>query len=237
MFKKICGIALAVIIVSAAFIYFSWHSPTNQTFQLKAIIVDQAVLTVGEDPVFITNVTNILKDAGYTVDYCSGEEVTVNFYRNLPTDGYSIIILRVHTPNIFSGEQYSKTKYVYEQLTGQLVHAIYINQSYFAITPSFVENSMRGKFRNSTIINMGCSGLMDTSMAEAFIEKGAKVYIGWRESVLSDHSDQATELLLRHLITENQTIEQAVTETMNEVGSYPNPTLAYYPPEAGNCSL
>jgi hypothetical protein len=238
--KWLCGIALIAIIVSTAFIYFSWLSPTKETFRLKALIVDQGVLTVGLDSVFITNVTNILKDAGYKVDYFSGEEVTVNFYRNLPKQGYEIIILRTHTvmsEAIYTGEQYDKSKNVYEQLNGELMDAIYGNQSYFAITPSFVENSMEGRFRNSTIINMGCGGLSVTSMAEAFVEKGAKVYIGWRESVLADYSDQATELLLRNLITENQTIDQAVNETMNEVGGYPNPTLAYYPAEAGNMTV
>lgn len=238
--KRLYGIVLAVIIVSAAFIYFSWHPPANQTFQLKAVIIDQAILTVGEDLPFLITARDILEGAGYKVDYVSGEGVTVNFYRNLPKQGYGIIILRTHTvmsEAIYTGEQYDKSKYVYEQLNGELVDAIYGNQSYFAITPSFVENSMEGKFRNSTIINMGCGGLSVTSMAEAFVGRGAKVYIGWRESVLIDHSDEATELLLRHLIIERNTVDQAVTETMDQVGGYPNPTLAYYPAEAGNMTV
>jgi hypothetical protein len=68
-------------------------------------------------------------------------------------------------------------------------------------------------------------------MAEAFIEKGAKVYISWNGSVSASHRDQATTQLLKHLITEKQTIKQAVTETMKEVGSDPahGSILQYYP--------
>jgi hypothetical protein len=230
--KRLYGITLAVIIFSAAFIYFSWHSPANQTFQLKAVIVDQAAVTY-PNPDVITNFTSILEEAGYTVDYYGGGEVTVEFYRNLPKQGYGIVVIRTHSrpTGICTGELYEKSNHVYEQLTSELTQIFVDGESYFGITASFIKNSMSGRFRNSTILMMGCDGLSDTSMAEAFIEKGAKVYIGWKESLMSNYTDTATELLLKHIITENQTIEQAVNETMKEMGPYP--VLAYYPPEAG----
>jgi hypothetical protein len=56
-------------------------------------------------------------------------------------------------------------------------------------------------------------------MAEAFTLKGAKVYIGWKGSVSATHTDTATISLLQHLITEKQTIKQAVENTMKEVGT------------------
>jgi len=228
--KTLCGVTLIAIIVSVALTVFLL--PTNQTFQLQAGIIDQAVIVEGFNPDFANPVTNILEEAGYIVDYYKGEEVTVEFYKNLPKYGYSIIIIRTHSrpTGICTGEQYEKTKHVSEQLNGQLIQIFVTTESYFGITATFVENSMRGKFRNSTILMMGCDGLSETTMAEAFVERGAKVYIGWRQSVLANHTDLTTELLLKHLITERKTIEQAVTETMKEVGLYP--VLAYYPPEA-----
>ena len=39
----------------------------------------------------------ILKEAGFTVDYYPGEEVTINFFRNLPRHDYGLLILRVHS--------------------------------------------------------------------------------------------------------------------------------------------
>ena len=114
-----------------------------------------------------------------------------------------------------------------------------VTQLYFDITPTFVENSMEGRLNDTTIIAMGCEGLNYTSMAEAFIQKGAKAYIGWNGSVSVNHTDDATISLLRHLITENQTIKEAVKETMNDVG--PDPTyksiLIFYPDKAGTSFL
>jgi hypothetical protein len=251
------ALILIAMLFSAYFGYSLLSQPQNQTLsqessQPKAAIVDQLSLTF-PNQIFIEAATNILKQAGYMVDYYPGEEVTVEFYKNLPTHGYSIIILRVHssaaelragefveTPvGIFTAEQYSQSRYVYEQLTDQLVIASYTMPQppyYFAIVPKFVTQNMKGIFKNTIIIMMGCEGLNNTKMAEAFIEKGAKAYIGWRGSVSASHTDTATISLLQHLITEKQTINQAVENTMKEVG--PDPTyksqLTYYPLEAGD---
>jgi hypothetical protein len=91
---------------------------------------------------------------------------------------------------------------------------------------------MKGTFQNTTVIMMGCEGLNNTKMAEAFIEKEAKVYIGWTSSVSASYTEQATAHLLQHLIAEKQTIRQAVDNTIEEVGpdqTY-NSQLIYYPP-------
>jgi hypothetical protein len=251
---------LLIVVFSSYFTYNFLNQPQSQAVnpassQLKAAIVDHLSLTF-PNQTFIEEATNILKQAGYMVDYYPGEEVTVEFYKNLPTHGYSIIILRVHssaaelragefieTPvGIFTTEQYSQSRYVYEQLTDQLLAASYSMPQppyYFAIVPKFVTQSMKGAFKNTIIIMMGCEGLNNTKMAEAFIEKGAKAYIGWKGSVLASHTDTATIHLLHHFLVENQTIKQAVTETMKEVGTDPtyNSQLTYYPTNAGQYTI
>jgi hypothetical protein len=229
--------------------------PGNPNSQLRAAIVDQISLTL-PNQTFIETATSTLTRAGYTVDYFSGEKVTVEFWRNLPAHGYGLIILRVHstaaelqgkefveTPvSFFTSEDYSQTKYVEEQLTDQLVIGSYSMPQplyYFGITPKFVTTSMKGVFQKTTVVMMGCEGLNNTGMAEAFIEKGAKVYIGWTDSVSASYTDQATDHLLRHLIAENQTVGQAVGNTMKEVGpeeSCSN-TLEYYPLESWDYSI
>ncbi len=250
---------LVIIAISGFFIHSILNSPPNQTInpdqtnnptlQLKAAIVDHLSLTVPNQS-FIQTAKNILKQAGYTVDYYPGEQVNVEFYRNLPTHGYSLIVLRVHSAitvgsglavgslGLFTSEVRSETKYVYEQLTDRLIGAMFPNDEtlYFGISPLFVALSMKGRFHNTTIIHMGCDGLTDTTMAEAFILKGAKVYISWTGDVLASHTDRATTHLLKHLITQKQTIEQAVKETMKEVGPDPaeNSILLYHPFEVGD---
>jgi len=94
---------------------------------------------------------------------------------------------------------------------------------------------MNGKFQNTVIIMMGCDGLKNPDMAKAFIEKGAKVYISWDDSILGTRNDPAIKCLLQHLITEKQTVKKAVAETMKEFKPSPidSSVLRYYPFEAG----
>jgi hypothetical protein len=219
---------------------------------LKAAIVDQLSLTF-PNQAFIETATNTLKQAGYNVDYYPGEEVTVEFYRNLPTHNYGLIILRVHSTStsaqgsegpvmLFTSERYSQTKYVYEQLTDQLVWVAFSQDemkegiTYFGINPLFVTQGIKGSFQNTIVIMMGCEGLDNPLMAQAFVKKGAQVYISWNKPVLGSHTDTATVSLLRKLIIEKQTIKQAVYDTMIDVGLDPayGSMLGYYPARVGN---
>ena len=62
----------------------------------KAAIVDQ--LSAREpNPSFVQSATATLEQAGYVVDYYPGDQVTVDFYRDLPTHGYKVVIVRGHS--------------------------------------------------------------------------------------------------------------------------------------------
>jgi len=242
---------LSIIILVSGFIINSLlnqpstNQPVESISEPKAAIVDHLSLTY-PNQTFIETATTILKQAGCTVDYYPGEQVTVEFYRHLPTHEYSLIILRVHSTapygKLFTSEQYSASKYVYEQLTDQVLKVSFYAETppfYFGISQFFVMDSMIGNFKNTTIIMMGCNGLKYTVMAEAFIEKGAKVYISWSDSVLASHTDQATTHLLQHLIIQKQPLKQAINTTMKDVGPDPayNSLLIYYPLEAGDYTI
>jgi len=233
-------------------VYFSLNaSNTNvsQTSEFKAAIVDHLSLTQ-PNQTFVQTVKSILGKAGFSVDYYKGEEVTVEFYRNLPTHGYKIIVFRVHSTaalssgteyvetsiSLFTSEPVSKTKYIYEQLTDRLVKVFYLpysegDPSYFGITDGFIRESMNGRFDNAIIIMMGCDGLTNAQMAKAFLDSGAKVYVGWNGPVLASHTDDSTSRLLQRLLFERQTIDQALMETFLEVGADPfyKSLLLYYP--------
>jgi len=255
----IATILIAIISVSGFFINSMLNQPpTNPTSQTvsstsepKVAIVDHLSLTF-PNQTFIKTATNILKQAGYTVDYYPGEKVTVEFYRNLPTYGYDIIILRVHSAigkeggppvSLFTSEYYSQNRYVSEQLSDQLTRVHYNigneEQLYFGILPNFVRSSMNGKFQNSIIIMMGCNGLTYLDMAKTFVERGAKVYISWTDSILASHTDLATTHLLQHFLIEKLTLKKAVQETFKEVGFDPvyESLIVYYPLEAGDQTI
>jgi len=249
------ALILTVIMLSAYFGYSFLNQPQEQTInpestQPKAAIVDHLSLTF-PNQTFIETATNTLKQAGYKVDYYPGEKVTVEFYRNLPTHGYKIIILRVHSTatavtgtegsvTFFTSEPYSGRKYVYEQLTDQLCYVAFSREqaekgiSYFGITPLFVIHSMKGKFQNTIIVMMGCEGLDNPLMAMAFVEKGATVYISWNQQVSASHTDLATTHLLQHFLIEKRTVKEAIQETYKDVGADPvyKSLLIAYPIEA-----
>jgi len=243
---------LAVIIVSLIIgaVAYSFLSPKGYTVDTtpKIAVVDQ-LSAQWPDPAFNQTIFSILNQTGLQVDYYPSQDVTVNFYRTLALHDYKLIIFRVHSTSetgstdlppwvvFFTSENYSNTNYVSEQEDMRLVYVKFpdVSQLYFGITPTFVQNSMEGTFNGTTIIAMGCEGLNKTTMADAFIQKGAKAFISFNGPVQEEYTDNATVYLLRHLITENQTIQDAVQETMNDVGADPEykSVLLYYPNNAG----
>jgi hypothetical protein len=256
--NKLLHVFAALALTLACIIaYFTLNQQSQTMIDLtpKAAIVDHLSLTQ-PNPNFSQTTQAIIGETGMPVDYYPGEQVTVDFYRNLPLHNYKIIVFRVHSTGecsvedvppfvvFFTSEEYSNVKYISEQLDMRLVYVNFPERisaqlsGYFGVTPSFIKNSLSRNFNNTIIIAMGCDGLKYTSMAEAFIEKGAKVYIGWNGAVSAHHTDMATERLLRKLIKEKLTIKEAVKETMKEVGpdKIYNSTLTFYPQtyEAGN---
>jgi hypothetical protein len=218
----------------------------NRDFSFRAAIIDH--LSVSDpSPWFIETATNILKAANFTVDYYPREKVTINLYRNLAASNYGLIIFRVHSGRepvtfFFSGEYYNGTAFVPQQLNDQIGKAWLPEdeQLYFSIKPLFVKYAMTGSFYKTVIIALGCGSLSTMDMAEAFIEKGAAVYIGWDRSLDAFHGDLATLGLLNHLLLERSTVNEAVQTAMEEVGPVPSSelgttsTLSFYPIGSGN---
>ncbi|MGA2670364.1 MAG: hypothetical protein ABSF21_02955, partial [Dehalococcoidia bacterium] len=214
------------------------------TGKLKAAIVDQ-LSSFQENEAFITNVTSELENYGFEVDLYQGDNITVDFYRGLSGRGYKLIVFRAHSgllgedeevyykTTLFTNENYTTTSHVTEQLDDRLVMAS-VGAGYpmvFGIPPKFISESMKGKFDNTVIIMMGCSGIYLTDLAEAFIGKGASAYLAWDGSVELDYVDEATAYLIGQLCSENATIKEAVDSTMSVIGTDPKhgAELKYYP--------
>jgi hypothetical protein len=243
-------LTVVIIMVSSVFIYSLLNQSSTNSTSATSAIVDHLSLTYSNQT-FIKAATNLLKQAGYSVDYFPGDKVTVEFYRNLPAHGYKVIILRVHSSatnpdgsegpvTFFTAERLNPSKYVAEQHAGQLRGVAYTLEdiekgiTYFGITPLFVTQCMKGHFNNAAIIMMGCEGLRNTVMADAFLQKGAKLYIGWTGPVAASHTDAATLTLLENMLIQKQTIKQAIINAMSIWGRDPEPKseLLCYPFEA-----
>ena len=173
--------------------------------------MDQLALNY-PDPSFTTNITNALKTAGYLPDYASPSPSAIDSFRQLPTSGYDLIIIRAHTgssQSIVTSEKYSKSEYAVDQLAGRLVPAqVDDGPLYFAVTPKFIRQEMTGSFHESAIIVMGCSALEGTQdIASAFLDKGADLFVGWDSSVSIIHTDTSTVALVRLLSTGRSLLE------------------------------
>lgn len=201
-----------------------------------AVIVDQLSLTA-PNPRFVASATDTLEEAGYSVDYYPGEEVTVDLYRDLQTAGYELIIFRAHSSRLvgewagnlyaetafFTSEPYDRTEYVEEQRGGRLVQvaADVGSPVYFGVGAEFVRSSMRGSFEGSTVIMMGCNGLLADTTAQSFLDRGAVAAITWDKDVSAVHTDAATERLLQLLALQGMTPEQAVAQAAADIGPDP----------------
>lgn len=242
------GIAGIVAFVRMGPIGRAWPDHVGNA---TAAIIDQ-LSSLQENQDFIGNVTKELEDYGFEVDVYQGSNITVDLYRRLPTYGYKLIIFRAHSgileqdgevmlrTVLFTNEEYSESAYALEQVYEQLVMggACQNCPMMFGITSRFVRaeevigrgKDMEGRFDDTVIIMMGCSGIALTDLAEAFIDKGASVYLAWDRSVDLYYVDEATPYLIRRLCSEELTIREAVNDTMDVIGPDPNygAELAYY---------
>jgi hypothetical protein len=241
------ALAIAGAVVLVRVYPMGQHSPDN-TGKPRAAIVDQ-LYKFQPNEAFVANVTGELEEHGFAVDLYQGDNVTVDFYRELPTHGHKLIIFRAHSgllggiPKtvVFTNEEYSPDRYPKEQLFDELlIGAPGPDQPVmFGITASFVRRSMEGGFDNTAIIIMGCGGIYLEDLARAFVQKGASVYLAWDLSVLLPYVDDATLCLIGQLSSENVTVEEAVNRTMRIKGRDPEyeAELRYYPPGTGNRTL
>jgi hypothetical protein len=217
--------------------------PTSPPAQPKAAIIDQTGLSF-PTPDFLAQAESYLEEAGYLVDRYPPQNVTVDFFRTLPARGYQLILFQTHAtsevmlerdeerepdaapgPFLFTTEEYEEQRYLLLQLEDQVrASRLFYEDSplLFAVGPRFVRRSMRGTFPGSVIIIGGCQSLAVPDLAEAFLEKGASVVIGWDEMVNLSHNNEALLALLEAMTVTGLSPQQAVSRAMEVVGPDPS---------------
>lgn len=243
---KVGLIAVASCLLILSISFFLWTSsttspqPTQQTTVEvpKAAILD-ALYGGSQDLAYEQSLTNYLSTAGYSVDVFRGENVTIDLLGNI--GGYKVLILRIHSAigsgggflYLFSGEKYTPSKYVQEQLSGAVREAItFDNVSYFAINAVFLGGNNPIGLKDSTIILMGCNGTGSAYSIQRLLDKGIKAYIAWSGYVDLSYSDETTLALVKALYLEKSSVQAAVEGAMKEAGTEPgyNSVLECYAP-------
>jgi hypothetical protein len=254
--KRILTILVAVLVLAVMVMPSGCRSPHQENGEGdRAAIIDQLYI-LEANPEFIAGATRILQSYGFKVDVWQGGDINVDFYRKLPSLGYKFIVLRVHsglllsleegkvvpleTTYLFTAENYTRTRYVAEQLTDKVSNAM-MQENFplvFAVNSEFIK-AARGKFDRTVVLAMGCESYHYDDMPAAFVEKGASVYVGWSDVVTLEYVDKVMLDLLGNLCTENMTLAQGITRTAADLGNDPyfDSYLKYYPAESGNMTI
>lgn len=246
-------IAVAIVgIVVLIRLYPPGQPPFGNPDTPRAAIVDQLSVLL-ENPAFIAEVSGQLEEYGFQIDLYQGDDVTVDLYRELPAQNYKLIVFRSHSgimgqgdeahveTVLFTNEKYNRLSHWSDQIAGRLRMAtVGIYQPVlFGIPPEFITDSMTGRFADTIVIMMGCSGSSLDDLAMSFVEKGALAYLGWDDIVGLHYVDRATGYLIRQLCSGGLTIEEAVASTMTHIGPDPQykAELKYYPSDSGGKTL
>jgi len=213
----------------------------------KAAIIDQLDRDL-PNPHYQNQTMSYFIQAGYDVDLYTTEDITVDFYKELPSMDYDFIVFRSHSlaiygknPSewIFSGEKYSNKVHIDKTLSGQLspgvpfivtedqtiTYSQALKERYFMIGSKFIDESMVGQFPGSVIILGGCETMPHELLAEALVKRGASSAIGWNELVSSGFNDRVTTSLLEEILVNGLEIDQAIELVMDDFKKDKKPSL------------
>jgi hypothetical protein len=212
---------------------------SNQPPQLRAVIIDQLHDEVPNHDLQ-SNATRMLEDAGYQVDLFTTKDVTVEFYKNLPSMNYHFILIRTHggedlsddNPTfLFTGEKYSQGKYTIEQISRQVGYGIPIyteefeelkendpdifDKAYFTVGAKMVKDGMVGNFPDSIILVGGCESARSHDLMESMIRRGAGSVLGWGQTIRALDNDKAMISFLEETLVNKVPLYDAV-EKINQ---------------------
>ena len=245
--KVIIPVILVIfcICLITIFVFFRGNPEGPRAIILDNLGLDGESLS-GENILFVQETKELLEGIGVKVDYVGVNDVTLGVYQDLAK--YNLVILRVHSGLLigeevvcfFTSEPLSPKnlgKYSEWFSNDYLVDATLelrdgTKKHFIGVTPEFISNCLNGEFENSIIIAMGCNSLESYSMARAFVNKGAFVYIGWTSDVTVNHTDSATLGLLKRFFEKNETIKEAIDKAPADRRT--GAKLTYYPEEAAN---
>ncbi len=254
--REIAVLATVVVLVS---VFSAQAFVENQTTLddgiLNAAIIDQLHDGMPNTD-FQQNATEYFKTAGYDVDLYTTKDITVDFYKKLPSMDYQFIVIRSHataylpmfsSEALFTGEMYSTKKHSADQLSGHIWKAVpynatqikkigwenLSNQTYFVIGSKFVDEKMVGEFPGSVIVLAGCDTTRGKLFSQALLDRGASAVVGWDNTVLSTQNDKVVLALLEKMLVNGEEVPEAVSSVTFEFGLHQDPVgLRYYTMDA-----
>lgn len=244
---------IAVVLISVYLVQNLDDTQSNPSITIaKAVIIDQLHDDLPSQ-FFQNQATEFLTSAGFEVDLFTTQDITVDFYKELPSKNYDFIVIRSHSvasgtteesASIFTGEIYTESKYIQEQLSGQIGRAVpfiqsevdevgfasLTNKTYFVVGSKLVDELMVDSFSGSIIILGGCDTASGKLLASSLLRRGASEVVGWDGLVGSHDNDRGMLALLEMILIDDVSTSMAVEKVMENFTprSDYSPTLKYY---------
>jgi len=218
----------------------------------KAAIIDQ-LHNEKPNKNYQQNVTKYLETAGYEVDLYTTDDITVDFYKKLPSLNYEFIVIRTHSlgigdveesSSLFTGEIYNHYDHIPEQYSRIVGHGVpYLpreveelgglnalkDETYFVVGSKFIDEVMLGTFPKSKIILAGCETSKTSQLAKSFLKRGALEVVGWSGLVDSGKNDMVLLELFDIALGNDVEMKDAVDLVMNSnLGTFYKPTNLVY---------
>ncbi len=231
--------SIAIIVISVTLLGYSVFQTQRVLVKphQKVILFDQlsSIETASNFPEEIGKRTESM---GCKFEYYNESSATLERLGRPPFG--RIVILRVHSGVfeedvwLFSGENYSESRYVMEQLKGvvHMARCSSISKTVFAFSEVYVQENWQG-MKDSIVFLMGCEGLSDTGLAEVMVECGAVGVVGWDRDISVDVSDRVFLDLLDRMI-KGMVLSEAI-ESIN--GELDEGRLCFYPKSLGVYTL
>ena len=123
-----------------------------------------------------------------------------------------MIILRTHSTwdgnVVVTSEPYDPHQRVIGQVLSRVGDANVGARQYFSVTPGYIGGTMCGRLQGAMILSIGCT-TGSGQLAKAFMEKGARIFVGWNGVVTVAQSDSAFQALAG-LLLKGESPHQAI---------------------------
>ncbi len=174
-----------------------FHETYTGTSNKTAVILNPAESMYGHHQ--CQRIISILLNRDYSIEYLANQAVDVSYIKN--NLSASLIYMNTHAGYfdvdgdsqadaivIATGERWTnetETQYAYEIENHLIVQGMVGDTGFIAFTPAFIEHYYTEKqFPDSLVYMATCYALYDDSMAQKFLDAGARVYMGWSQNTV-----------------------------------------------------
>ncbi|MCB2222247.1 MAG: hypothetical protein KQI35_17825 [Bacteroidetes bacterium] len=166
---------------------------------------------------FLDNVNNIIDASecpNFDIDYMKNEDANLEAIRSFYD--YGLIVIHTHggldkNNNVIflTGDEVEYVSLdILDWLLDRIMPIPHQGKSLWAAKPSYIA-AYNDYFPNSIVYNGSCESAHNTTMSDAFINKGASTYFGFSETVKSWFDRDMANQLFPELITNNKSTGEA----------------------------